>query len=166
MKFSVEVDLKNKKKAVTELELLIAMLLGDKKPAKGRKVKEEEIPDFDEDEEEVEEDEEEEYDVDDEEYERPLKKTKKKTAKKVAKKSTKKVAKKSSGKVGKASKVSLKEVMGAFKETHTKLSKKLKSKTKAQTKINSLLKKHGAKSVRTLDAKNYSKVMSELKKLK
>ena len=63
------------------------------------------------------------------------------------------------------SKLKLEDVVTQCGVTHKKLKIKLKSTEKAQAKINAVIKAHGAKSTRTLDAKKYAAVIKDLKAL-
>lgn len=140
-----------------------------KKPAKGKGkkapvVEDEEVEEEETEEEEVSEDEgEPDFEADEEEEVEEEEETEEEdepAPKKKAGSTTK-----PKGSSGTTSKVSLESVVSAFQATHKALEKKLKSREKAQAKLNALLKKHGAKNTRTLDAKKYSIVIKELKAL-
>lgn len=124
---------------------------------------EEEEPNFDEEENEEEVGEEEENfeeegeeEIEEEEEEKPA--PKKKAAAPAAK-----APAKSAPATG--SKLKLEDVVTQCGVTHKKLKIKLKSTEKAQAKINAVIKAHGAKSTRTLDAKKYAAVIKDLKAL-
>lgn len=151
------------------------------KPAKGKKavevVEEDEDVSFEDDEEETEAEEDEseeltfeddeeetEEEVDEDEEEEEVKPSKSKSKPAANNKGSKAAAPASSAKAV-SSKIKYEEVQAAFRTTHTKLEKKLKSKDKAVAKLNGLLKKFGAKSTRALDTTKYGAVLKELKAL-